>query len=228
MLRVLDQPAILLGLLLALVLGVYVGSAAQALAARAFGDPMPIRMGWLKPSPKRQLGIFSAIAFLIVGWGWAEPVPMNDRWRSRRFHVAAAVLVRPLVYALLALAALGGVRALTQRAALDVTSRSVDITAGPGFGSRLLFAMAFGFAALCVTALIPCPPTDLGRVIFTLGGQSMGWQKARYQLEERNFGVGIVLGLLLLPVLLPGFPSWVGQLAPQLLRGLGHLLGVTV
>lgn len=228
MLQTLDKPTILLGLVLAVILGVYLGSAAQALTARALGDPMPIRMGWLKPSPTRQLGIFSAIAVLLVGWGWAEPVPMNDRWRARRFHIAAAVLVRPLVYALLSLAALGGVRALTQTATVDVTGRSVDVATTPGFATNLLFAMALGFAALCVVALIPCPPTDLGRVIFTLGGQSMGWQKARYQLEERNFGVGIVLALLLLPLLFPGFPSWVGQLAPQLLRGLGTILGVSV
>jgi hypothetical protein len=139
-----------------------------------------------------------------------------------------AVLTRPLVYALLCLAALGGVRATDAAVgmSLDGTSRLIDTTGG--FGPDVLFAMATGFAALCVTALIPCPPTDLGRVIFTLGGQTMGWQKARYQLEERNFGVGIVLGLLLLPVLLSGFPSWVGQLAPQLIKGLGSLLGVPV
>jgi hypothetical protein len=227
-LRVLDQPAILLGLILTLVIGVYVGTAAQVLVARALGDPMPARAGWLKPSPKRQVSIFSAIAFLIVGWGWAEQPPMNDRWRRRRFHVTAAILARPLTYALLSLAALGGVRSLTDRASVDVASRTIDLTSGPGFGSRLLFAMAFGFAALCVVALIPCPPTDLGRVIFTLGGQSTGWQNARYQLEERNWGVGILLGLLLLPILLPGFPSWVGQLAPQLLKGLASVVGVSV
>jgi hypothetical protein len=224
----LAEPAVLLGLILAMVLGVYLGTAAQALTARALGDPMPVRGGWLKPSPKRQISIFSAIAFLIAGWGWAEQPPMNDRWRARRFHVVTAVLVRPLVYALLCLAALGGVRALTESAAVSAGSGSVDIPSGPGFGTNLLISMAVGFAALCVTSLIPCPPTDLGRVIFTLGGHSMGWQKARYQLEERNFGVGIVLGLLLLPVLLSGFPSWVGQLAPQLLKGLGSLLGVSV
>jgi hypothetical protein len=227
-LRVLDHPAVLLGLLLALVLGVYLGSAAQALTARALGDPMPIRAGWLKPSPKRQLGIFSAIACLIVGWGWAEQAPMNDRWRARRFHVVTAVLVRPLAYALLCLAAVAGVRVLdvAAGASLDGSRLLVDTTGG--FGPDLLFAMAVGFAALCVTALIPCPPTDLGRVIFTLGGQTMGWQKARYQLEDRNFGIGIVLGLLLLPVLFPGFPSWVGQLAPQLLKGFLSLVGVPV
>ncbi|HSP36320.1 MAG TPA: Zn-dependent membrane protease [Frankiaceae bacterium] len=227
MLFFLDKPAVLLGLLLAFVIGVYLGSAAQALTARALGDPMPMRAGWLKPSLKRQVSVFSAIAVLLAGWGWAEPVPMNDRWRARRFHVVTAVLTRPLVYALLCLAALGGVRATDVGVGTSLgTARLIDTTGG--FGPDLLFAMATGFAALCVTALIPCPPTDLGRVIFTLGGQTMGWQRARYQLEERNFGVGIVLGLLLLPVLLSGFPSWVGQLAPQLIRGLSAILGVPV
>lgn len=165
---------------------------------------------------------------MIVGWGWAEPVPMNDRWRARRFHVVAAVLARPLVYALLALAALAGLRALDATVGVSLSGFQLQVETLNGFGSQVVFAMAVGFAALCVTALIPCPPTDLGRVIFTLGGQTLGWQKARYQLEERNWGVGIVLGLILIPVLFPGFPSWVGQLAPQLLIGLGNLLGQAV
>jgi hypothetical protein len=37
-----------------------------------------------------------------------------------------------------------------------------------------------------------------------------------------------VLALLLLPILFTGFPSWVGQLAPQLVRGLGSIVGTTV
>src|SRR6195952_3772225 len=143
MLRVLDKPAVLLGLVLAVLLGVYLGSAAQALIARLLGDPMPIRAGWLKPSLKRQLGIFSAIAVLIVGWGWAEPVPMNDRWRARRFHVATAILVRPLVYALLCLATLGGLRTLTSEGGVDAGGRSISIATGggSGFAAELLLTM---------------------------------------------------------------------------------------
>jgi hypothetical protein len=227
-LRVLDQPSVLLGLLLAMLVGAYLGSAAQALVARALGDPMPIRSGWLKPSPKRHISIFSALAVLIVGWGWAEQPPMNDRWRKRRFHVATAVLVRPVVYALLSLAALAAVRAQERTAGVALDGGSPTIDTLGGFLPDLLFAMAVGFAALCVIALIPCPPTDLGRVIFTLGGQSLSWQKARYQLEERNWGVGIVLGLILVPVLFAGFPSWVGQLGPELLKGLSSIVGVEV
>jgi hypothetical protein len=224
----LTKPAVLLGLLIAVVVGSYLGTAAQALTARALGDPLPIRNGWLKPQPKRQISVYSAIAVLLAGWGWAEQAPMNDRWRARRFHVVTAVLARPLVYALLCLASIIGVRAAGVGIGTSLSGTQPVIETSGSFGVDLLFAMATGFAALCVTSLIPCPPTDLGRVIFTLGGQSMSWQKARYQLEERNFGVGIVLGLLLLPVLLSGFPSWVGQLAPELLKGFLNLLGAQV
>jgi hypothetical protein len=164
----------------------------------------------------------------IVGWGWAEQTPMNDRWRARRFHVVTAVLIRPVVYALLSLASLAAVRTQEEITGVGLDGGSPLIDTLGGFLPDLLFAMAVGFAALCVVALIPCPPTDLGRVIFTLGGNTEGWQKARYQLEERNWGVGIVLGLILIPVLFPGFPSWVGQLAPALLGGLSSIVGVEV
>ena len=88
-------------------------------------------------------------------------------------------------------------------------------------------AMAYTFCGLCVVSLIPVPPTDGGRILFTLGPNSPGWGNARYQLQERNFGLAILLGLLMLPILFPGFPSVVGQLAPALYRGLSHVVGLT-
>ena len=136
--------------------------------------------------------------------------------------------MRPLVYALLSLAAVAVTRSFDPASLQASLDNPLAVDTSGSFGPDLVFAMATGFAALCVTSLIPCPPTDLGRVIFTLGGQSMGWQKARYQLEERNWGVGIVLFLLLIPVLLSGFPSWVGQLAPELLKGFLRLVGMPV
>jgi hypothetical protein len=79
-----------------------------------------------------------------------------------------------------------------------------------------------------VISLIPVPPTDLGRVIFTLGGNSIGWQKWRYQLEERNIGLVIVLALLLLPIAITGFPAVVNQLAPEIVGGLSKIVGLHV
>jgi hypothetical protein len=233
MLFVLDKPALLLGIIAALYIGVVVGGAATVLTARALGDPMGQRSGFLTLNPVKHVQIYSAVCMVLGGYGWAEQVPLNDRWRARRFHVCAAVLARPITYALLSLGAVAGAKATDAAAYAAGNDRipkglAVNFAGHESFPAELLLQMSVVFAALCVIALIPVPPTDLGRVIFTLGGNSMGWQKARYQLEERNLGLVIVLGLLLLPILFTGFPSWMGQLAPQLVHGLGSIVGVSV
>jgi Zn-dependent protease len=228
---VLNKPALLLGIIAALYLGVVIGSGATVLVAKLLGDPMGQRQGRLSLNPARNVQIYSAVMMVLGGFGWAEQVPLNDRWRARRFHVAAAVLARPLTYAALSLGALAAARGLAAQVYSVSQDRIPEAVAGTireSFSAELLLQMALVFAALCVISLIPVPPTDLGRVLFTLGGTSVGWQKARYQLEERNIGLVIVLALLLLPIAITSFPSVVGQLAPELTRGLGEIVGLDV
>ncbi len=233
MLFVLDKPALLLGIIAALYLGVVLGSAATVLTARLLGDPMGQRQGKLSLNPVRNVQIYSAVSMVLAGYGWAEQVPLNDRWRARRFHVVASVLARPIMYAVLSLGATAAARGISVQLYGVVTVRipeavALNSSGHTSFAGALLLQMGVTFAALCVISLIPLPPTDLGRVIFTLGGNSIGWQKWRYQLEERNIGLAIVLALLLLPIAFTGFPSWVGQLAPHLVQGFGSIFGITV
>ncbi|HEY8318267.1 MAG TPA: hypothetical protein VIG76_05505, partial [Amnibacterium sp.] len=96
MLFVLNKPALLLGIIAALYLGVVIGSGATVLTAKALGDPMGQREGRLSVNPVRNIGPDGGVMMVLAGYGWAEQVPLNDRWRARRFHVTAAVLVRPL------------------------------------------------------------------------------------------------------------------------------------
>jgi hypothetical protein len=232
MLFVLNKPALLLGIIAALYIGVVVGSAATVLVAKALGDPMGQRQGRISLNPVKHVQIYSAVTMVFAGYGWAEPVPLNDRWRARRWHVCAAVLARPVAYAALSLAAAAGAKAVIASAIAGEDripkAFGVNTVGREVFAGDLLMQMSLVFAALCVISLIPLPPTDLGRVIFTLGGQSMGWQKARYQLEERNIGLVVVLALLLLPVIWTVFPSWAGQLAPELVKGLASIVGLDV
>jgi hypothetical protein len=231
---VLNKPALLLGIIAALYIGVVVGTAATVLTAKALGDPMGQREHRLSLNPVRNVHIYSAVMMVLGGFGWAEQVPLNDRWRARRFHVAVSVLARPLAYAALSLAAAAGAKAVSVPTYGVVNDRIPEAVAGTrglssfhaSFAAEFLLQMSVVFAALCVISLIPVPPTDLGRVIFTLGGNSMGWQKARYQLEERNIGVVILLALLLLPIAFTGFPSVVNQLAPELVGGVSSLVGI--
>ncbi|AEH09236.1 MULTISPECIES: peptidase M50 [Protofrankia] len=228
MLFYLAEPAALLGIALALLIGIHAHDGAQVLVARLLRDPSPLRSGRLTASLKHRVSPFSGVAMLISGVGWAEPVPMNDVWRKRRFHVATAVLSGPLAYLLLAFAAIVGFKFVSEPVLFAEGDRVLEIDGAGSFLAQLLLWMAGTFGSLFILSLIPVPPADGGRVLFLLGPQSPSWHRANYQLRENNIGIVILLVILLLPVLFVSFPSVIGQLILPLLRGLGSIVGVDV
>lgn len=50
---------------------------------------------------------------------------------------------------------------------------------------------------VAVVSLLPLPPLEGGRLLFLFTPRSLGWQKAEYQLAERNIGLVIVLVCLI-------------------------------
>ncbi|CAO5232563.1 M50 family metallopeptidase [Frankia sp. AgKG'84/4] len=224
----LAEPAALLGIAVAFLLGVYAHDAAQVLVARLVRDPTPMRAGRLTTHIKHRLSPYSGLAVVIVGHGWAESVPMNDVWRKRRFHVAAAVLAGPIAYLLLALGSLALFQVLGDNASIELGNRVTEVTVANSFAAELTLWLAVTFGSMLIVSLIPVPPTDGGRLVFLLGPTSPGWRSAHYRLTEGNIGLIILLALLLLPVLFAGFPSVVGQLIGPLLRGLASLIGLNL
>jgi hypothetical protein len=223
----LADPAGLLGILIALVVGVYAHDTAQVFAGRLIGDSTPRMSGRLgaKLLPAR-VSPFSAVAMVLGGNGWAEPVRFNEVWRNRRYHISAALLAGPLAYLALCWASVGALSAVTRRGILSATGRVVHFHQFGGFGANLLVMMAFTFASMFVLSLIPVPPTDGGRVLFLLAPKTPGWNNANVKLSETHLGVIILLVILLVPILFPSLPSIVGQLAPALLRGVGGTVGL--
>ncbi|WP_261569359.1 Zn-dependent membrane protease [Frankia gtarii] len=224
----LAEPAALLGIVVAFLIGVFAHDAAQVLTARVVRDPTPLRSGRLTTGVKDRLSPFSGLAVFIVGHGWAESVPMNDVWRRRRFHVAVAVLAGPLAYLLLALGSLALFQVVGDPARVFLGDRVTEVTVPDSFAAELTLWLAITFGSMFIVSLIPVPPTDAGRLVFLLGGTSPGWRSAHHRLTDGNIGLVILLALLLLPVLFVGFPSVVGQLIGPLLRGLASLIGLNL
>jgi Zn-dependent protease len=63
----------------------------------------------------------------------------------------------------------------------------------------VLFAASLTTIEVALLYLVPLPPLDGARIMWALAPPTAGWQKARYYLEEQNYGLGILI-VLLLPI----------------------------
>jgi len=190
----LGAPLSFLLLVVAFVVSAVLAGWLSALAAARVGLREPGRRA---PDPRRQLDPFGCVAALLGGFGWARPVEVPSTYRGAR--IALAVLCGPLVVLALglgALAAFGAVHGGGTVSALLLQN---------GAGVLPLAQEAWllgGLMALYVGALslVPLPPLPGGAALFAVAPRTLGWQKAHYQLAERNLGTAVLLALLLIPL----------------------------
>ncbi len=212
MLRYLAQPAPLLGLVIAVVVGLLGHNLSQAWAARALGDPGAIRSGFGRVD-RQQVDVLGLVACVltVAAWGFAAPVPVETRFRARRGRTTAALLAGPLFL-------------LVLTAVADAATRpSVD-----GFALRVATATTVCSAGLLVTSLLPFPPLALGRALWQYLPTTAGWSTARFRLQEDNLGRLIAFGILMLPLVFGAFPDVVGEFVTPLLSHLSPAVGGTV
>lgn len=208
MLHYLSHPYELLGVIVAVVLGLLGHNLAQAWTANAVGDPDPVRRGFGSPAFSRQLEPFGAVSVALAFWGWGfpAPVPIAARFRRHRPRATVALLAGPLYL-------------------LILTALAVLLMAQASSGHFIEFSAAASASAagLFVTSCLPIPPLTGGRLLFLYAPTSPGWVRARYRLVETQAGVLIALAILLLPILFTALPNVVSELAGPLVRGLAHL-----
>ncbi|HVF20301.1 MAG TPA: site-2 protease family protein [Mycobacteriales bacterium] len=182
----LDSGGALLGILLGFVVGIVARSVGQAAVADRLGDRQARVAGRLSPDPRRHLDPFGVVAVLIAGVGWGKPVPFDER-RLGRSRYLLVLAVGPLVQLLLAYAAFAAWRGYL----------GADPQSDAGFVSGLLVFFALVNVGCAVLSLVPLPPLDANRALWSLAPRTAGWQRARYYSEEQNYGLAALVVLLL-------------------------------
>jgi hypothetical protein len=163
------------------------------------------RPTWFKP----YFDAYGVIAFLLGGVGWGAPVDTSDPRHQSRGRRIGQLLVAPLVLAGMGVGLLLAFRSwshLTQpRSALfPVVSGqafagstrghlTTHFQYGLPFGQVALFLAGVELLAMGVLAILPMPPLDGGRLLFLLTPRSGGWKRARFRLDEENWGLLILL-----------------------------------
>jgi Zn-dependent protease len=142
----------------ALLLAVTLHEVAHGWVADRLGDPTARLAGRLTLNPLPHIDPFGALAFVLAGFGWARPVPVNARNLRRPVRDMALVgLAGPVSNFLVAFVAL---------VLLEVVARNggaLPFVAVPLFGV-LRWAYLYNLA-LGIFNLIPLPPLDGGHFL---------------------------------------------------------------
>jgi len=157
---------------------------AHAYAADRMGDPTARLLGRMTLNPLAHLDLFGTVAIVLIGFGWAKPVPVNPNNlrdpRRQMMWIAAAGPLSNLVQALL----FGLVFQLFHAGA-------VSVDAG-GFFVRMVYYGIFINCALAVFNLIPVPPLDGSKIIYGL------WpgMTAVTMFKLERYGPAVLMGLI--------------------------------
>ena len=144
------------------VLGVFicltVHETCHGLAALALGDPTAKREHRLSLNPLHHIDWFGLAAMLLVGFGWAKPVPVDMRYfKKPKQGMALTALAGPVSNLLLAVLLLFGAR-LTLAHYVDTAFCSGLL--------NFLAMTAYMSIGLGLFNLIPISPLDGSKVLF--------------------------------------------------------------
>lgn len=149
------------------------------------GDPTARYAGRLTLNPLSHLDPFGTLMFLLAGFGWAKPVPVDPRYLRRpKQDMLWISLAGPAANVLCAFA-VGLVLRATRLSPAASQSESL---------LSILYMTVFFNLVLAMFNLIPIPPLDGSKILMGLLPPS---QEYRFRALER-YGFAILMGLILM------------------------------
>jgi len=179
----LSLPA-LIGIAVALVVGITFHECSHALVADQLGDHRPRALGRVSLNPLRHLDPLGALFFLLAGFGWGKPVPVNAyALRPGRTGLTYVALAGPIANFAVAGAVAVIFRVLQQAGLLDAP-----------FLREVVALVVYFNVALGLFNLIPIPPLDGYNVVVPLLPPRQSFVVQRYA----QYGYVALLLLLVL------------------------------
>lgn len=163
----------------------------HGLAALAMGDPTAKRMGRLSLNPLKHVDPVGLVMLVVARFGWAKPVPIDPRhFRDPKAGMAVTALAGPAGNVLLSALAAAGYT-VSAFYALWLEQPALELLAD-------FFYLTFYLSAgLAVFNLLPIPPLDGSKVLFSVLPEHLYWRLMRYE----RYGMLALMALLLTGVL---------------------------
>ena len=178
------STAALVGIAVALVVGITFHEFSHAVVADQLGDHRPRALGRVSLNPLRHLDPLGALFFLLAGFGWGKPVPVN------------AYALRPGRTGLTYVALAGPIANFAVAAAVAVIFRVLQLAGllDAPFLREVVALIVYFNVALGLFNLIPIPPLDGYNVVLPLLPPRQSFAVQRYA----QYGYVVLLLLLVL------------------------------
>ena len=198
---------------------------AHGFAAYKLGDNTAKDMGRLTLNPIKHIDPLGLLMMLLIGFGWAKPVPVDMRnFKYPKWYMAITAIAGPASNILLAVVVMFilGLISTSLGIFIDFSSGVMFYSGDAGLvaGSMIRNTVTLSIA-LAVFNMLPFPPLDGSKVVFSLLPESTYYKLMRYE----RYGI-ILLLIVMNSELLFGidiFRRTIGQLAGAITSSLGGL-----
>lgn len=173
----------IVGIAVALVIGITFHEFSHAFLADQLGDHRPRALGRVSLNPARHIEPMGALVFLMAGFGWGRPVPVN------------VYALRPGPVGMAIVAAGGPIANVIVAVATAAVYRVLDLGGASGVVLDLAWFIVFYNLVLAFFNLIPIPPLDGYNALLAFLPPKAAFTVQRYA----PYGILVILLLVFLP-----------------------------
>jgi Zn-dependent protease len=171
------------GIAIALIVGITFHEFSHAWVADTLGDHRPRALNRVNLNPVNHLDPIGTVVFVLAGFGWGKPVPVNVyALRPGRIGMAFVSLAGPIANVVVAVAS-------------GILYRVLDIAGVSGLPLQIVEWVVYFNLVLAILNLIPIPPLDGYNTLLSFLPPRTVFTVQRYA----QYGVILLLVLILIP-----------------------------
>ena len=168
---------------------------AHGLIAKKLGDPTADSLGRLTINPIKHIDPVGFVMFLLIGVGYAKPVPINSRYfKKPRRDMALVGAAGPISNVILAIIFTTIMKIFSLFLPMIRATGEVWANTASDYFVLLLFLGIFYNIGFAIFNLIPAPPLDGSRILYAFLPSKALFKIQKY---ERYFLIGVLIIVLI-------------------------------